>query len=280
MVFVNPRPAPHEIAKFYPPEFYDVNIAPDKLLLEKEAALRAKAGLFTGIQPGRLLDLGCGKGEFLFWMNRQGWGVQGLEFSRVPPNVFDMPIFYGRLESAPFSAQSFDAITMWAVLEHVHNPVETLKGVARLLRPTGRVFILVPNFRSLPARIMRHDDVPRHLLMFTPATLSAAAAAGGLRVRRTLFSDEIFSGSTRGILNFLVKRAFGETYDEILAQNRSAERWLEFAGRLNGRPSKIMEWVDLIDQRYTPLLDRLVRSLRCSFTMIAELELAPENRRS
>jgi len=275
MVFVNPRPGREEIKSYYPPEFYDVSMAPERLLLEKQSGLEARAKLLTGLAPGKLLDIGCSKGEFLFWMKRLGWSVQGVEFSETPPNVFNMPIFYGRLESAPLTRGSFDVITMWAVLEHVHDPIQTLSLIAELLKPGGRAFVLVPNFRSLPARLMRHDDVPRHLLMFTPSTLSKAASAAGLKVRRTVFSDDIFSGSTRGVLNFLVKRAFGETYDEILAQNRSVERWLEFEERLRGKPSKLMRWVDSLDKRYTPVLDRVARTLRCSFTMTAELE-APE----
>jgi hypothetical protein len=146
-----------------------------------------------------------------------------------------------------------------------------LRRLAGLLRPPGRAYVLVPNFRSLPARVMRHDDVPRHLVMFTPATLSRAAAAAGLRVRRTVFSDDIFSGSTRGVLNFLVKRAFGESYEEILAQNRSVEQWPKFAAWLNGRPSRLMARVDALDVRLAPALDALMRRLRCSFIMTAEL---------
>jgi 2-polyprenyl-3-methyl-5-hydroxy-6-metoxy-1,4-benzoquinol methylase len=273
MVFVNPRPGLEEMRMFYPPEFYDVNLPPEKLLVEKQGSLQARAELLAGLARGKLLDIGCGKGEFLFWMRKAGWDVQGLEFSLTAPNVFDMPIYYGQLESAPLKERSFDAITMWAVLEHIHNPIPTLSRLADLLKPGGRAFVLVPNFRSLPARIMRHDDVPRHLLMFTPSTLSKAASAAGLRIRRTVFSDDIFSGSTRGVLNFVIKRAFGETYDEILAQNRSAVRWREFESQLRGKPSELMQWVDSVDKRFTPLLDRVVRTLRCSFTMTAELEV-------
>jgi SAM-dependent methyltransferase len=275
MVFVNPRPAPEDIAAFYPPEFYDVDTTPQELLAAKRATLEARARLIGKVTPGRLLDIGCQKGEFLHWMKQLGWEVEGVEFSQTPPNIFGLPIHCGRLESARFAPQSFDVITMWAVLEHVHDPIDTLSRLARLLRPRGRAFVLVTNFRSLPARIMRHDDVPRHLLMFTPATLSRAAAAAGLRTRRTVFSDDIFSGSTRGVLNFLVKRAFGETYDEILAQNRSAERWGEFEGYLQGTPSRLIRWVNGLDYRVTPGLDWLMRKLRCSFIMTAELEPLP-----
>lgn len=274
MVFINPRPDQNEIKLFYPPEFYDVAIPPEKLLEEKRAPLEARARMLSNLPPGRLLDIGCQKGEFLLWMQRLGWAVQGIEFSKTPPNVFNLPIHYGRAEAAPFEASSFDAITLWAVLEHAHDPVEVLRQVRRLLAANGRAIVLVPNFRSLPARLMRHDDIPRHLLMFTPVTLRHAARLAGLRVRRFVFSDDIFSGSNRGILNFLVKRAFGESYDEILAQNRSAERWSEFTGLIKGNPSQLLKLADRIDLRWTPYVDRLMRSLRCSFIMTAELDAA------
>lgn len=272
MVFVNPRPDPVEIKSFYTPNFYDVAITAEKLLEEKRAALEARAKMLSTLSPGRLLDIGCQKGEFLFWMKQQAWDVHGIEFSETPPNVFNMPIHYGRVETAPFEPGSFDAITLWAVLEHVHEPIETLQQVSRLLTSEGRAFVLVPNFRSPPARVMRHDDIPRHLLMFTPSTLRHAASLAGLRVRRFVFSDDIFSGSNRGLLNFLVKRAAGESYDEILAQNRSAERWSEFIGSIKGKPSRLLKLADQIDLHLTPYVDRLMRRLRCSFIMTAELE--------
>ncbi|MEP6607084.1 MAG: class I SAM-dependent methyltransferase [Burkholderiaceae bacterium] len=272
MVFINPRPDPGEIKTFYPPDFYDVATTAEKLLEEKRSTLTAKANLLSALKPGQLLDIGCQKGEFLYWMKQRGWSVQGIEFSETPPNVFNMPIHYGRVESAGLKPRFFQAITLWAVLEHIHEPVETLRQIADLLAADGRAFVLVPNFRSLPARVMRHDDIPRHLLMFTPSTLRHAARLAGLRVRRIVFSDDIFSGSNRGLLNFLVKRASGESYDEILTQNRSAERWNDFTGSLNGKPSRLVRWVDRIDIELTPLMDRIMRGLRCSFIMTAELE--------
>lgn len=271
MVFVNPRPGPGEIDAFYPEEFYEAQIAPAQLLRDKGGALQARARLLQELTSGRLLDVGCQKGEFMQWMKQRGWDVRGVEISRKAPNLFGLPIFYGRLEDAGFAPRSFDAVTAWAVLEHVHDPVGMLRQLARVLRPDGRAFVLVPNFRSLPARFMRHDDVPRHLLMFTPRTLARAADAAGLQVERTVFSDDIFSGSTRGVLNFLVKRACGESYDDILSQNRSPAQWHRFAASLNGEPSRLMACVDALDIRCTPLLDALMRRIRCSFIMTAEL---------
>ena len=270
-VFVNPRPSPAEIHKYYPKEFYDPNTTAEQLLQEKENTLRGRLALVGGLGPGRVLDVGCQKGEFLYVMKQRGWDVQGVEFSESPPNVFDLPIFYGRLEDALFPAESFDLVTLWAILEHVHDPLSLLKAVRQVLKLHGRAFILVPNFNSIPGRLLRHDDVPRHLLMFTKRTFRDAAARAGFRVRRFVFGDDIFSGSTRGLLNYLWKLAHGEPLEEIVAQNRTPGRWVEFANYLNNRKNDRMLVVDRIDIRLTPYLDRLVNKLGYGFIMTAEL---------
>jgi 2-polyprenyl-3-methyl-5-hydroxy-6-metoxy-1,4-benzoquinol methylase len=270
-VFVNPRPSFSEIGSYYPREFYDTEKNAEQLLKDKEGTLDGRLALVGNLPPGRLLDIGCQKGEFMYVMSKRGWDVQGVEFSETPPNVFRLPIFCGRLEDASFAPESFDLITLWAILEHVHDPISLLKGVRRVLKPTGRSFILVPNFNSIPGRFMRHDDVPRHLLMFTKRTLRYAAALAGLRVKRYVFGDDIFSGSTRGVLNYLWKLAHGEPLEKIVAQNRTPGRWLEFASYLNGEENSLMLAVDRIDIRLTPYLDWLVNRVGFGFIMTAEV---------
>jgi hypothetical protein len=107
--------------------------------------------------------------------------------------------------------------------------------------------------------------------MFTPKTLRRAAAAARLVVRSIICSDDIFSGSSRGLLNYLWKLARGETMRDIVAQNREPGRWDEFAMQVHGRPSRFMLFVDRLDIRMTPYRDRLLNSLGFGFTMIAEL---------
>jgi hypothetical protein len=89
------------------------------------------------------------------------------------------------------------------------------------------------------------------------------------------FSDDIFSGSTRGVLNFLVKRAAGEQMEDILAQNRSTARWAEFSSHLAGRPSKFMRMMDLLDIKVTPYVDRLANWLHMGFIMTVEVGRKP-----
>jgi SAM-dependent methyltransferase len=270
-VFVNPRPSLSEINTYYPKEFYDVGVTAERLLNEKQSTLHARLRLLEGLPPGRLLDIGCQKGEFLYIMKQRGWEVHGVEFSKTPPNVFGLPIHYGVPENAPFEAESFDLITLWAVLEHVHDPISLLQTVKRFLKRTGRAFILVPNFDSIPARFMRQDDVPRHLLMFTKRTLRIASARAGLRVVRFVFGDDIFSGSTRGVLNYMWKLAHGERLEDIVAQNRSLARWDEFSNYLNGKKSDLMLRIDRLDIHFTPYLDRIVNLLGFGFIMTAEV---------
>ena len=83
------------------------------------------------------------------------------------------------------AGDTYDAVVLWHVAEHLRTPEQTVRGIARLLRPGGVLLIAVPNFGSPEARIGRagwfHLDVPRHLVHFTPSTLTAILAAAGFR---------------------------------------------------------------------------------------------------
>lgn len=269
LVYVNPRPTEEEIHAFYPKEFYSVELDADTLLTEKKGQLEMKFEYVKDLTPGKLLDVGCMKGEFLHFMKQQGWAVQGIDFSTKPPNVFGLDIFYGDLASARYAERSYDLITLWAVLEHVYQPRNILSEVCRLLKPGGTVILLVTNFRSLPGRFMRHDDIPRHTTMFTRRTLAKLLRSCGLRPVRFHFNCSLFGGNNRGVLNYLVKIAAGERIEDIVAQNREAGRWQEFSSRLRGKPSPWMLKVDARDQQLMPHLDRWMDRLRCGFIMIA-----------
>jgi SAM-dependent methyltransferase len=206
-------------------------------------------------------------------MREIGWDPYGIDFSSTPPNMFNVPVHIGTVHDSPYALGSFDLVTLWAVLEHTHDPLDMLKQVRSFLKPDGRALVLVPNFNSIPGRFMRHDDVPRHLVMFTPKTLRLMAARAGLEVKRIVFGDEIFSGSTRGMFNYLWKLLNGEQLSEIVAQNRASDRWAEFSTCIHGLPSDFMLKVDRFDIKITRYLDKIVNRLGYGFTMTVELGL-------
>jgi len=273
MVYVNPRPTEAEIHSYYPEELYEPCVDPERLLREQELYFLMKYEYFKEMPPGRLLEIGCAKGEFMAFMKQHGWTVSGLDFSSKPPNLFGLDIRYGNLERAGYEEQSFDLVVLWAVLEHVYNPAQTLARINTLLKPHGKVVVLVTNFNSLPARFMRHDDIPRHTNLFTWKSLGRMLRQTGFRPERFYFNSELYGGSNRGVLNYLFKLAAGEKLDDIVEQNRSTgrwQRWQQFSSQLHGKDSKWMLKVDEIDRSVTPYLDRLCDRLRIGFIMTAK----------
>jgi SAM-dependent methyltransferase len=139
---------------------------------------------------GRLLDVGCGSGAFLTQMRALGWQVCGVEpdpaAARVARERYGLDVTCGTLEEAALPAHRFDAITMNHVVEHVPDPVATLRECGRVLQPRGRLVITTPNVESLGRRrfrtVWRGLEVPRHLQLFSVGTLAECAGRAGLRV--------------------------------------------------------------------------------------------------
>ena len=142
-----------------------------------------------GVRGRRILDVGCGRGDTLAWLQRWGADVHGTQVSATAAQVArDLigheRIFVGDLADAGYADASFDCVTLWHVLEHVPDPLALLKEVRRILRPDGFVYIEVPNAGGWAARRFGHRwlayDVPKHLFHFSPRTLTALGQRVGL----------------------------------------------------------------------------------------------------
>ena len=141
-------------------------------------------------RPGaRVLDVGCGNGEFLLAMRAAGWTVEGVETDSHAVSLArerSLPVHQGTLESAGYAPGSFDAVTLSHVLEHLHNPVETLRRCRALLREDGVAWIATPNLAGPGhrrfGRAWRGLEPPRHLVVFTPRALVRALERAGLRL--------------------------------------------------------------------------------------------------
>ena len=147
-VFDNPRPSPEEIDGFYSrPIQYDEWL---EHLPEREKTWKRRlVGVLRHSVSGSLLDVGAGVGQFLSLAQRIFISVAGTEVSSaavvIAKKNYGLDLVSGRIETIDFGGRKFDNITLFHVLEHVHDPGETLKRCRNLLNPGGIVFIAVPN---------------------------------------------------------------------------------------------------------------------------------------
>jgi 2-polyprenyl-3-methyl-5-hydroxy-6-metoxy-1,4-benzoquinol methylase len=140
--------------------------------------------------PGRLLDFGCGAGEFVRHMRECGWNAEGLDSCPRMVEVLrqkgQFRVHLGTLPHPDLPAGSLDAVTMWHSLEHVPFPQQVLEAAAQALRRRGVLGITVPNFDSWSLRHFEGDwfglALPRHFTHFTPSTLRRMIEAAGFRV--------------------------------------------------------------------------------------------------
>lgn len=109
----------------------------------------------TGL--GRLLDVACGSGAFLSIAKQRGWACEGVELSETLAASCErntgVPVSSGRFEDADLDAASYDAVTLWDIIEHVIDPVACLRKAQALLRPGGVLLVCTPDENSLLARI-------------------------------------------------------------------------------------------------------------------------------
>jgi len=144
----------------------------------------------NGQRRGKLLDVGCGSGAFLATMRELGWDAVGVEFDKQAIKMarehFGLNIYEGILEKASFSENEFDAITMNHVIEHLCDPITTLKECCRILKPGGKLVVKTPNIESLGARLFGRAwlawDPPRHLYILSPFALGNCVKRTRLQV--------------------------------------------------------------------------------------------------
>jgi 2-polyprenyl-3-methyl-5-hydroxy-6-metoxy-1,4-benzoquinol methylase len=158
----------------------------------RKRTLRKKRKLvekLAGVNAGQLLDVGSGTGAFVNEMTTHGWQVTGLEPDEgargVAKKAYNATLKdIGEFYHLP--ANSFDAITLWHVLEHVHDLSEYVEQLKKLLKENGKLFIAVPNYTSKDAAIYKEYwaayDVPRHLYHFSPRSMQVLMEKHGLKI--------------------------------------------------------------------------------------------------
>ncbi len=223
VVYQYPRPTPQTIGHFYPSQYqqYTPGVNTESWLrrLDRRYGLRKRCQIVVKhVAAGRLLDIGCATGDFLSEMKRYaGWTVFGLETSSTAAAYAHaaegVPVVNAIPNTSPFANGSFDAITMWDVLEHVHDPRAVIQEVVRLLRPGGVFVVNHPNWDSIDRRLFNSFwlgyELPRHLYLFPPKILRKIMAEYGFEEveLRCLYGSNAASSTS---LTLMAKEALGE----------------------------------------------------------------------
>lgn len=158
------------------------------ITLEQKRKLVQKV---TAMQTGSLLDIGAGTGLFTDTMRKAGWKVTALEPDETArTRAREMNIVLNDINDLfHLPADSFDAITLWHVLEHVHAVHEYLDKIRSLMKGNGKLIIAVPNYTSTDAKkygeYWAAYDVPRHLYHFSPGSMQALLKRHGLKLLST-----------------------------------------------------------------------------------------------
>jgi len=150
---------------------------------------------------GRVLDIGCAWGFFLAQCKERGWEAKGVDLSHIQTEYarrrFGLDVFTGSLHDARFPAGYFDAVTMWHVFEHFHDPLGALREVRRVLKRDRTVVIAVPMPMSAPDYIFQ--SMPLHLYYYDEDTLGRALRLAGFRVAK------VFRGGGTGAAALMEK---------------------------------------------------------------------------
>jgi 2-polyprenyl-3-methyl-5-hydroxy-6-metoxy-1,4-benzoquinol methylase len=186
LVYQSPIPSSAEIV-----DAYD-GVVDERYEQERSGRIetfgRDLAALHRHERGGRLLDVGCHLGLFLEVARDVGWDVTGVEPSRWSverARMRGLDVRHGTLDSVRFPEGSFDAVTMWDVVEHLADPLAELRRIHRLLRPDGLLALSTMNVDALFPRLVGRRwpwYMQMHLVYFSRRTLHNMLTKAGFRV--------------------------------------------------------------------------------------------------
>lgn len=156
------------------------------LMPHRHAAFDSSVMWLPAKPGGKVLEIGCGNGDLLARLSTLGWQAHGVEpdhKSAAIARARGLSVIVGEFNDQTFEPGTFDAIIMSHVIEHVGDPVALLRACRKSLKPDGRLLMLTPNIGSLGHRWFGRDwlhlDPPRHLNLFTRASITLACQQAG-----------------------------------------------------------------------------------------------------
>jgi 2-polyprenyl-3-methyl-5-hydroxy-6-metoxy-1,4-benzoquinol methylase len=222
LIYQFPQPLPETWPILYP-ENYSVYQPARSSWVQRLGQMKRSQVVLRYKSSGKLLDIGCGNGEFLLHMRSRGeWELVGIEHNkRIAESLKSeqqLDIFMDPLEDISFQSSSFEVITMWDVLEHLPDPRSSLQECRRILKPGGVLVLRLPNYESIDAQLFGKCwaglDSPRHFFVFGKTNI-------GLLLDETGFSIQEIHTKVGEYLNFVKSIQFWLTWRGFNLQIRN-----------------------------------------------------------
>lgn len=211
LVFLNPSLQKDEWLKCIKKGLY---ISSQKYI--KNAISRIKK-----FNPGKLLDIGCGNGEFLFQAQKLGWEVRGVELFEGN-NPCNLPVKYGTFEEIDLPEKYFDIITFWGVTEYLMEPLKFFEKVKTVLKDNGKILFVTSNYYSVQRAIMKVHNFPRQQLIWSMPSIKFLFHKVGLRIINHDYKNDIRNGRCTELITFLFKKIVLQKSEyQILAEHNS-----------------------------------------------------------
>jgi len=150
---------------------------------------RKLIGKYFDNNSGKILDIGCGTGEFLQIMKKYNWDISGVDTSDKARKIVKSKLNIHVKDPKDWinSNEKFDVITCWHSLEHVHEPWLYLEKIKKILNPGGLLIVALPNYQSTDAKIYKEFwaayDTPRHLYHFTIQSMNKMIHPQGFTIQ-------------------------------------------------------------------------------------------------
>ncbi len=197
-VFSRKKPSLEELTTFYDQYSYGEDYYSSPITRKRFNELLTTFEPYR--QTNRLLDVGCGTGDFLLAARDRGWECSGTEFSPKAVEICrkkGLNVLQGDLKSLTGQLPVFDVITSFEVIEHINTPREEMETIKEHLRPGGMFYLTTPNFNSLIRMLLgnRYDAIvfPEHLSYFSPTSLKFLMHAAGFHKIKLITTGFSFS---------------------------------------------------------------------------------------
>lgn len=195
LLFTNPRPKEEDILSYYDFPTYYSHEDQSKSLIQlvyqiiRKISIYRKAKLFESLfKKGRILDYGCGTGNVLEEMSKRNWDITGIEPNEKARKIANSKTYNKVFKTMDeFSeTKKFDIISLFHVLEHIHDLRPTIKKLLNILKKSGSLIIAIPNHQSWDSKYYQKSwaawDVPRHLYHFDSESIVSLANRFNLEI--------------------------------------------------------------------------------------------------